>query len=236
MDLGIAGRRAIVCASSSGLGYACAAAKLRVEALGAVMPVAGDLLDPATYDALLAACSEPDIVVTNNAGPRPGTLREATPDDWSRGIEGNLLNHLRLIDRVIDGMRQRRFGRIVNITSAMVTTPRAGMTVSSGVRAALTAVAKAVSIEAAADNVTINNLLPERIDSGRMLQMAKFVAERDAISLEEARLRQADAIAAKRLGRPEELGAACAFLCSHLAGYISGQNLHVDGGSYPALV
>jgi 3-oxoacyl-[acyl-carrier protein] reductase len=133
-------------------------------------------------------------------------------------------------------MRARGFGRIVNITSAMVTTPRPEMAVSSGVRSALTAVVKALSIEAAPDNVTINNLLPERIDSGRQIQMANIAAEQEGITFEEARRRQADSIAAKRHGRPEELGAACAFLCSAHAGFISGQNLHLDGGSYPALV
>jgi 3-oxoacyl-[acyl-carrier protein] reductase len=259
MDLGIAGRRAIVCASSSGLGFACAAAlaaegvdvvingrdpdrlteaatRLATIATGRIDSVTGDLLDPTTYDRLLDACPEPDIVVTNNAGPKPGRLREATQADWTRAIEGNLLNHLRLIDRVLDGMRARGFGRIVNITSAMVTTPRPEMAVSSGVRSALTAVVKGLSIEAAPDNVTINNLLPERIDSGRQIQMANIAVEQDGITFEEARRRQAASIAAKRLGRPEELGAACAFLCSVHAGFISGQNLHLDGGSYPALV
>ena len=259
MDLGIAGRRAIVCASSSGLGFACAAAlaaegvdvvingrdsdrlteavaRLGTIATGRVDSVAGDLLDPTTYDRLLDVCPEPDIVVTNNAGPKPGRLRDATPADWTRGIEGNFLNHLRLIDRVIDGMRARGFGRIVNITSAMVTTPRPEMAVSSGVRSALTAVVKALSIEAAPDNVTINNLLPERIDSGRQIQMANIAVEQEGITFAEARRRQADSIAAKRHGRPEELGAARAFLCSAQAGFISGQNLHLDGGSYPALV
>lgn len=260
MDLGIAGRWAIVCASSAGLGYACAkalslegvnvvingrdgerlaaaASQLRLDgATGQVVEVRGDLLDSATLGRLLDACPEPDIVVTNNAGPKPGRLRDATPADWTRGIEGNLLTHLRLIDAVIDGMCARRFGRIINITSAMVTTPRAEMAVSSGVRAALTAVVKGLSVNVAPHNVTINNLLPERIDSGRQLQMAQLAVERQDITFEEARRQQYQSIAAKRLGRPEELGAACAFLCGALAGYISGQNLHLDGGTYPALV
>lgn len=133
-------------------------------------------------------------------------------------------------------MRARGFGRIVNITSAMVTTPRTEMAVSSGVRSALTAVVKALSTEVVQDNVTINNLLPERIDSGRQIETAHIAMEEEGITFEEARRRQVASIAAKRLGRPEEQGAACAFLCSAHAGYIAGQNLHLDGGSYPALV
>lgn len=259
MDLGIAGRWAIVCASSDGLGYASAQAlvgegvnvvingrdperlaraadQLRATAAGEVIGVPADLLDSGTVDALLGACPEPDIVVTNNAGPRPATLREATPADWQRGIEGNFLNHVRLIDRVTDGMCEREFGRIVNITSAMVTAPLAFMAVSSAVRSALTSVVKALSFELAPYNVTINNLLPERIDTGRQRQMAAMVAEQQGITVDDARAQIASTIAAKRLGRPEELGAACAFLCGHLAGYISGQNIHIDGGTYPALI
>jgi len=133
-------------------------------------------------------------------------------------------------------MRTRRFGRIVNITSAMVTTPRPHMGLSSGARAGLTAVLKGLSLDVARDNVTINNLLPERFDTDRQVQMAKAAMKRENISYEEARRRQVESIAVKRLGDPREFGAACAFLCSALAGYISGQNLHLDGGSYPALI
>lgn len=259
MDLGIAGRRAIICASSAGLGYACAEAlcaegvavvingrdrdrlaaaadKLRGLGGGQVTGVQGDLLDPATRELLLAACPEPDIVVTNNGGPRPGPLRTATESDWSWALEANMLVHLRLIDSVIDGMCERRFGRIINITSAMVAMPGPGMAVSSAARAGLTATVKGLSFGAAPYNVTINNLLPYKIDSGRQIQVAQLSAEKEGISFEEARVRQALPIAARRLGRPEEFGAACAFLCSDLAGYISGQNLILDGGTYPGLI
>ncbi|QHN19444.1 SDR family oxidoreductase [Gordonia amarae] len=259
MDLGISGRWAIVCASSSGLGLACAealaaegvnvvlngrdgdrlaAAADRIRQTGAsgtVIQVQADLLFPAATDALLAACPEPDIVVTNNAGPRPARLRDVTAQDWQRGIEGNLLNHLRLIDRVTDDMCERKFGRIVNITSAMVTAPKPIMAVSSAVRTGLTSVVKALSMELAPYNVTINNVLPERVDTGRMKQISELEAERQGISYEEARAFVASDIAARRFGRPEEVGAACAFLCGSLSGYISGQNLHVDGGTHPSL-
>lgn len=258
MDLGLHGRRAIVLGSSRGLGLACAAAlaaegahvvlngrggealdKARAEleeSGGSVDAVRGDITAPATRDALLRVCPEPDILVTNAGGPPPGRLRDATREHWDQGLRTNLFAHLDMIERVVDGMRTRRFGRIVNVTSAMVTTPRPTMAVSSAVRSALTAVVKGLSLEVARDNVTINNLLPERFDTARQEQMAHVAASRDGISYDEARRRQAASIAAGRLGRSEEFGATCAFVCSTWAGYMSGQNIHLDGGSYPALV
>jgi 3-oxoacyl-[acyl-carrier protein] reductase len=133
-------------------------------------------------------------------------------------------------------MRLRRFGRIVNITSAMVTTPRPHMTLSSGARGGLTAAMKGLSFEVARDNVTINNLLPERFDTDRQIQMAKAMVEREGITYEQARAKQVELIAAKRLGDPKEFGATCAFVCSAWSGYMSGMNIHLDGGTYPALV
>ena len=133
-------------------------------------------------------------------------------------------------------MIEQQFGRIVNITSAMVTTPRPHHTLSAGARAGLTASLKALSFDVARHNVTINNLLPERIDTDRQHQMAQAAMARDGLSYAQARQAQIASIAAGRLGTPEEFGAACAFLCSTHAGYISGQNLHLDGGSYPALI
>jgi 3-oxoacyl-[acyl-carrier protein] reductase len=133
-------------------------------------------------------------------------------------------------------MRERKFGRIVNVTSAMVTTPWPDMGLSSGPRAGLTAVVKGIVHDVAADNVTLNNLLPERIDTDRQLYMAQREAEKYGITFEEARERQVSSISAKRLGRPEEFGAMCAFLCSDLAGFCSGNSIHLDGGSYPALI
>ncbi len=258
MDLGIAGRRALVCASSSGLGLACAAALARegcevwlngrhadrlaqaqaqLAAAGAVVyAVAADLVTPAGRDALLAACPEPDILVNNNAGPPPGELADWDHAAWIAALEANLLAPLLLVRAVLPGMRVRRFGRIVNITSAMVKSPRATMALSTTARTGLTAFCKAMSFEAAADNVTINNLLPERFDTPRQQQMAQRMMQRDGIGLDEARRRIAMRIAARRMGRPEEFGDACAFLCAAQAGFISGQNLQLDGGSYPGLI
>ncbi|MBN8491535.1 MAG: SDR family oxidoreductase [Burkholderiales bacterium] len=258
MDLGLAGRRALVCASSSGLGLACAAALARegcevwingrqperleraraqLSAGGVtVHAVVADLVTAAGRDALLAACPEPDILVNNNAGPPPGELAEWDHAAWIAALEANLLAPLLLVRAVLPGMRARHFGRIVNITSAMVKSPRATMALSTTARTGLTAFCKAMSFEAAADNVTINNLLPERIDTPRQQQMAERMMQREGIGLDEARRRIAMTIAARRMGRPEEFGDACAFLCSAQAGFISGQNLQLDGGSYPGLL
>lgn len=258
MDLGLQGRQAIVLGSSKGLGLACATAlaaegvhvvingrdaatldKARAaleESGGSVSVVRGDIAAQSTRDMLLEVCPEPDILITNAGGPPPGRLADTTKEHWTQGLEVNLFAHLDLIERVLEGMRARRFGRIVNVTSAMVTTPRPTMAVSSAVRSALTAVVKGLSLDVVSDNVTINNLLPERFDTDRQEQMAQVAVRRDGISYEEARRRQVDSIAAGRLGRTEEFGATCAFVCSVWAGYMSGQNIHLDGGSYPALV
>ena len=260
MDLGIAGRRAIICASSRGLGFACAdslagegvhitlngrdAERLAaaVDALSArhqgveVRSVAGDIGDPATRDALLAACPEPDILVNNNGGPPPGRFADWDRDAWIAALDANMLAPLAMIRAVLDGMVARRFGRIVNITSAMVKTPLPPMGLSTGARTGLTSVCKALSKDVAKANVTINQLLPERIDTARQRQMAELHASMAGISVDEAYEHMARTIAAGRLGRPEELGDACAFLCSAQAGFISGQNLQLDGGSYGGLI
>ena len=259
MDLGIAGRTALVCASSRGLGRACAEAlaaegvnvvvngrdrgrleqgaeELRKTARGKVTAVAGDVTTAEGRAALLAACPQPDILVNNNAGPNPRNFLEIEPAEWDQALEANMVAPLLLIRAVLPGMKERRFGRIVNITSAMVTTPRPLMGLSSGARAGLTAVLKGLSLDVARYNVTINNLLPERFDTDRQMFMAKQAMQREKISFEEARAKQVESIAARRLGDPREFGATCAFLCSASAGYMSGQNIHLDGGSYPALV
>ena len=151
-------------------------------------------------------------------------------------LEANMLAALMLIRAVLPAMIERRFGRIVNITSAMVTTPRGHLGVSAGPRAGLTAVCKGIARDVARHNVTLNNLLPERFDTDRQRYMAERDMQRHGISMEEARQRIAQSIAAGRMGRPEELGATCAFVCSAHAGYMSGMNVHLDGGSYPGLV
>lgn len=259
MDLGIEGRTALICGSSRGLGLACAQALAREgvnvvlnargrQALddsarqvnqigrGTVVAVAADLSTAEGRRLLLEACPAPDILVTNNGGPGTGYLSDVDHDMWLQTLEANMVAPLMLIRAVLPKMRERRFGRIVNITSAMVTTPRPHMVMSAGARAGLTAALKGLSLEVAPFNVTINNMLPERFDTDRQHRMAEAAMKRENISYEEARARQVQSIAAKRLGDPMEFGAACAFLCSAFAGYISGQNLHLDGGSYPALI
>jgi 3-oxoacyl-[acyl-carrier protein] reductase len=259
MNLGIVGRRAVVAASSSGLGLACATAlaregcrvwingrdAARLEAAraaiagetgGDVAAVAADVETESGRAALLAACPEPDILVTNNGGPPPGKLEDWDRAAWLAAVESNMLAPILLIRAVVPGMRARRFGRIVNITSAMVKSPRPAMALSSAARTGLTAFAKALSLEVAVDNVTLNNLLPERIDTPRQRFMAERMMKAQGIDLAEARRRIAETIAARRFGTPAEFGDACAFLCSAQAGFISGQNLQLDGGSYPGLV
>ena len=154
---------------------------------------------------------------------------------WLAALEANLLAPVLLIRGVIGGMRARRFGRIVNSTSAMVKAPHPAMGLSTAARSALTAVCKGLSKEVARDNVTINNLLPERIDTARQRFMAELRAKSGGVSLEQAYAEMASSIAAGRLGTPEEFGSACAWLCSAQAGFVSGQNLSLDGGSYPGV-
>jgi len=259
MDLGIRGRKAIVCASSQGLGYACALAlaregceivlngrneerlqaaarTLREQTGERVSAVAADLCSDAGRSRLLDACADPDILVNNNAGPPPGQLAEWDRDIWLETLESNLIAAALLMRAVIPGMRARHFGRIVNITSAMVKTPHAVMGLSTAARAGLTALSKALSREVAADNVTINNLLPERIDTPRQEFMAQRLMREQGVSRDEARRQITATIPAGRMGRPEEFGAACAFFCASHAGYITGQNLQIDGGAYAGLV
>jgi len=260
MDLGINGRTAFVAASSQGLGYACAqalaregvavtlngrseeklekaAAALRSEVPGArVDCIVADLGDAQGRSGILAALPDVDILVNNNAGPPPGQLEDWDETALLGAVNANMMPAVQLMRAYIPGMRARKFGRIINITSAMVKSPHYDMGLSTSARAALTAISKAISVEVVADNVTINNLLPERIDTPRQEFMAKRLMDAHGIDRAEARRRIAQTIAAKRLGRPEEFGAACAFLCSSHAGYISGQNLQLDGGSYDGLI
>jgi 3-oxoacyl-[acyl-carrier protein] reductase len=259
MDLGLAGKTAIVCASSRGLGKACAASLVRegcsvivngrdadslqatVTELGSlsqvdVSGVCADISTPAGRAELLAACAAPDILVNNNGGPPPGSYQQWDEAAWLDALQANMLAAVLLIQDVVDGMRERRFGRIVNITSAMVKSPHPAMGLSTAARSGLTAFCKGLSKEVAVDNVTINNLLPERFDTDRQKQMAELAVKLQGISYAEARVQMASTIAAKRLGQPGEFGDACAYLCSVQAGFISGQNLQLDGGSYQGLI
>ena len=257
MDLGIAGRRAIVCASSRGLGKACARALAeagcdvvingrdaqKLEAAAAelasiagvkVTPVAADLATPEGQQALLAACPDPDILINNNGGPPPRDFRELTRQQMIDGVVANMVVAIELIQKVIGPMTERKFGRIVNITSATVKAPLAGLDLSSGARAGLTAFMAGVARSVAGSNVTINFLLPGAFDTDRLKSNIEGNAKRQNIPFEQARQNRINSVPAKRFGTADEFGAACAFLCSAQAGYITGQNLLIDGGVYPA--
>lgn len=256
MDYGIRGRRAVVCASSRGLGRACAmalaeagcdvvvngrdatavaetATEIRQLHGVEVKEVVGDVSAPDVQQKLLAAFPQVDILVNNNGGPPPKDFRKLDRQAMLDGVVQNMVTPIELIQAVIDGMADRSFGRIVNITSLAVYQPIAGLDLSSGARAGLTAFLSGISKTVAARNVTINNLLPGKFDTDRIRKTIEFAAEKSGMSFEEQAKRNAKEIPAGRLGRPEEFGKACAFLCSAPAGYITGQNLRIDGGLFP---
>ncbi len=259
MDLGIAGKRALVCASSSGLGKACAislraegvevwingrdadrleAAAVEIEALTGRRPrtVLADIDTAEGRAKALTACPEPDILVCNSGGPKPGRLADWTEIAWSEVVAAKMISPILLIQSVIGGMRQRGFGRVVAITSAMVKTPKFPMALSTGPRAGLTAFCKALAGEVASDGVTVNCILPEKIETERLAQMTRSLARARQVDEAAARAEMVGAIPAGRFGRPSEVGDACAFLCSDRAGYITGQNLQLDGGAYGGLI
>ena len=248
MDLGLAGRTAIVCASSKGLGRACAFALARAgvavvvngrdqsraeataqeirDATGAkVIVVAGDLGQEEVRAKLLAACPSPDILVNNNGGPPPAPFEAITREKLLAGLEANMLTPIALAQAVLPGMAARKFGRIVNITSASVRAPIAGLDVSSGARAGLTAFLASAARKFARDNVTINSLQPGVFATDRIA--ATLGGDPEKIAQRKA------GIPAGRFGEPEEFGAFCAFLCGAQAGYVTGQNILMDGGAFP---
>ena len=252
MDLGIAGRGAIVCASSKGLGRACAmelaragcrvvvngrdairleatAAEIRAETGAEVIAVAGDLGDARVREVLLEASPTPDILVNNNGGPPRAEFEKITREQILNGIEANMLTPIALIQRVAPGMAERRFGRIINITSASVRAPIAGLDVSSGARAGLTAFLASAARLYAKDNVTINSIQPGMFDTDRVRETAAGHPG----GAEAALAARAATVPARRLGSPAEFGALCAFLASAQAGYITGQNVLIDGGVFP---
>lgn len=255
MDLGIAGRSAILIASSRGLGRACAESIARegvdvvingrteadvvraVEELRSAydVTVTGVVADATTADgraALLAACPDPDIVLLNGEGPSPAMFGTLTEEQWTDTAQRSMIAPLLFVQAVLPGMCERGFGRIVAISSAMVKSPNPVMSLSHGPRLGLTGVLKGLSKDVVKHGVTINQLLPERFDTGRQRQMAELAMLIKGITYEEARAEMIATINAGRLGRPEEFGDAFAFLCSANAGYLSGQNLQLDGGSY----
>jgi 3-oxoacyl-[acyl-carrier protein] reductase len=256
MDLGIAGRKAIVCASSRGLGRACAFRlaeagcevvvngrdQARTEATAAeiakptgakVIPVVADVATPAGQAALFAAIPEPDILVNNNGGPPFRDFRELDRQKMIDGVIANMVVAIELIQKVIDPMQQKKFGRIVNITSGSVRMPIAGLDLSSGARAGLTAFLAGVARQVAANNVTINFLLPGTFATDRLMSNMEANAKKQGITVEAASNARRAGVPAKRFGEADEFGAACAFLCSAHAGYITGQNLLIDGGVFP---
>jgi 3-oxoacyl-[acyl-carrier protein] reductase len=256
MDLGIKGKRAIVCASSKGLGKGCAMSLARAgvaltinarssetleatakeihEATGApVTPVAADIGTPQGQAAVLAACPEPDILVNNNGGPPRRDFRELDRDAMIDGVIMNMITPIELIKATVDSMAARRFGRIVNITSISVVMPIEGLDLSSGARAGLTAFLAGILPAMAEHNVTINNLLPGYFDTDRIRTGFRQKAEKTGRTEEAVARELAGTVPAKRFGDPAEFGEACAFLCSAQAGYITGQNLLIDGGRFP---
>ena len=256
MDLGIKGRKAIVCASSRGLGRGCAmalaqagcevvingrdgkaleaaAGELR-QATGAnIIPVQADVATPEGQAALFAVCPEPDILVNNNAGPPFRDFRQLTRQMMIDGVIANMVVAVELTQKVIDPMVWRKFGRIVNITSGSVKMPLAGLDLSSGARAGLTAFFAGVARSVAGSNVTINFLLPGTFDTERLATNIAANAKTKGVSFDQAKADRMATVPAKRFGTADEFGAACAFLCSAQAGYITGQNLLIDGGAFP---
>ena len=256
MDFGLRGRKALVCAASKGLGKGCAeqlagegvaltlvargqgpleetARDIR-EAYGvSVTTVAADITTPEGRTAALAACPSPDILINNAGGPPPGDFRDWDRDIWIRALDANMLTPIELIKATVDGMIERRFGRIVNITSGAVKAPIETLGLSNGARAGLTGFVAGLARKTVEFNVTINNLLPGPFDTERLRSNIRAVAEKSGKSFEEAYDARRLANPAKRFGTAEEFGAACAYLCSAQAGFVTGQNFLMDGGSYP---
>ena len=256
MDLGIRGRTALVCAASKGLGKGCATSLAREgvnliitargrdaleataeeirKATGAkVTTVVGDITTPEGRAQALAACPRPDILVNNAGGPPPGDFRQWTREDWMKAIDANMLTPIELIKATLDGMIERRFGRIVNITSSAVKAPIAELGLSNGARTGLTGFIAGIARRTAAHNVTINNLLPGRFWTDRLRSSTEYNAKTQGKTVEEVKQALEKAIPAGRFGTAEEFGECCAYLCSAQASYITGQNMLIDGGMYP---
>jgi 3-oxoacyl-[acyl-carrier protein] reductase len=258
MDLGISDKKAIICASSRGLGKACAydLAKEGVEIFingtnqenldktelefknngFKVKSVLGPMEDPSTREALLDLCPDPDILINNSGGPPPGNFFDWSEEDFLSAIKSNFTQSALLMQAVIPKMKEKNFGRIVNITSAMVKNPHLIMGLSTSARSALHGLSKALSREISQYNITLNNLLPERIDTDRQTRILNFQAEIGKITFEDAKTNMENELAAKRMGTVKEFSGICAFLCSQQAAYISGQSISVDGGNFGGLL
>ncbi len=256
MDLGLQGKTALVCAASKGLGRACAmslaregvavtivartsgpleatAEEIRAATGAIVDTVSADITTEAGRGAALGACPNPDILINNAGGPPPGDFRDWTRDDWIKALDANMLTAIELIKATVDGMIERRFGRIVNITSSAVKAPIDILGLSNGARAGLTGFVAGIARTTVRHNVTINGLLPGSFNTDRLRGNIKNVAEKAGRSEAEVAAERMAANPAGRFGDPAEFGEACAYLCSQQAGYITGQNLLIDGGAYP---
>ncbi len=256
MDFEIAGRKALVCGASAGLGLACAealakegvevviaarteaplrqaAARLAALSKAPVAWVAADVTTAEGRQRIFAAHPDFDIVVTNAGGPPPGDFRDWDRDAWLRALDANMLSPIEIIKRTVDGMMARGFGRIINITSSAVKSPVDGLGLSTGARSGLTGFVAGLARTTVGRGVTINNLLPGTFDTARLAGNFAAQALREGIGAAEVRARRIAKHPAGRLGQPQEFGATCVFLCSAHAGYINGQNVLMDGGSFP---
>lgn len=255
MDLGIAGRRALICAASKGLGRACAlalakegvqvtltargaealeetAAAIRAATGVTVTTAVGDIATEEGRAAALAACPEPDILINNAGGPPPGDFRDWEREDWIRALDANMLAPIFLIKATVDGMIGRRFGRIVNITSGAVKAPIPTLGMSNGARAGLTGFVAGLARQTVRHNVTINNLLPGPFETDRLRKTMEGAAKASGRDLDAELDLRRQANPAGRFGDPDEFGAACAFLCAAQSGFMTGQNVLLDGGAY----
>jgi 3-oxoacyl-[acyl-carrier protein] reductase len=259
MDLGIKGKRALVCAASKGLGRGCAEALAEagvdlvinargVEALEAtaahirqtygvsVTAVAADITSEAGRAAVLAAAGDVDILVTNAGGPPPGLWSDWDRDDFIRALDANMLTPIMLMKAMLPGMIAKGWGRVVNITSGSVKAPIPQLGLSNAARTGLTGYVAGTARQVAQHGVTINNLLPGIHDTDRAISLDTGVSKAQGIDLEQARKQRKATIPARRYGTADEFGAACAFLCSNRAGFIVGQNLLLDGGAVNATI
>ncbi len=255
MDLGISQKNAIVCGGSQGLGFACAKAlamegvnvtliarraeplalalqQLQALNAGEITAVIGDVSCDKGRDAVLDACPQPDILVNNAGGPPPGDFRDWRQKEWFDAVNSNMFSAIDMIRRTFDGMAERGFGRIVNITSAAVKSPMAGLGLSNGARTGLSGWVAGVASEHVAKNVTINNLLPGLFETDRGRGYLAYCAQQAKMSVAAYTAQFYTTAPAGRLGMPDEFGAACAFLCSAMSGYTTGQNIMLDGGAY----
>jgi 3-oxoacyl-[acyl-carrier protein] reductase len=258
LDLGISGRTAIVCGSSKGLGKACAFALARAgvrvvlngrdpdslnktaEELSevtqqTVTAVAADITDPSARVRLLQQCPDPDILINNAGGPPPGDFRSWSEVEWSAALNANMVAPIMLTRAVIDKMIARRWGRIINITSGSVKAPLPLLGLSNGARSGLTGFVAGLAREVAQHGVTINSMLPGNFATDRLRSYARAMAEKENTSFEKMWTQLERANPSRRIGKPEEFGAVCAFLSSEHASYITGQNILLDGGAYPGV-